>query len=40
MATAGLFSCGQGSKSTPDTVDTNALDSAKKYPKSKAINQP
>ena len=29
IATTGLFSCGQGSKSTPDTVDIKTLDSTK-----------
>ena len=29
MATAGLFSCRQGSKSTPDIVDIKTLDSTK-----------
>ena len=29
MAIAGLCSCGQGSKSTPDTVDTKTLESTK-----------
>jgi len=31
MATTGLFSCGQGSKSTPETVDTETINSVRKY---------
>ena len=31
MATTGLFSCGQGSKSTPDNVDTETINSVRKY---------
>ena len=31
MATAGLFSCKQGSKSTPETVDIETINSVRKY---------
>ncbi len=31
IATAGLFSCKQGSKSTPETVDTETINSVRKY---------
>ena len=31
IATAGLFSCGQGSKSTPETVDIETYNSVRKY---------
>lgn len=37
MATAGLCSCGQGSKSTPDTVDTKTLDSTKNVQSQKPL---
>jgi hypothetical protein len=37
IATAGLFSCKQGSKSTPDTVDTETLNSVKNVQNDKGI---
>ncbi len=35
MAITGLFSCGQGGKSTPDTVDIKTLDSTKNFQRQK-----
>ena len=39
IAITGLFSCGQGSKSTPDTVDIKTLDSAKNVQEQKSYEK-
>ena len=39
IAATGLFSCGQASKSKPDTVDTETLNSKRQYEYADAVGK-